>query len=275
MCLLSLLVYGYSMSAMSLFVSTSQFCFFSYSLAFTSSVWSEEASQHPKPWFSAASHRFQQWTRKKVAHEGFGCTFMKGYLGFTTRIRSNQLLVVAGGRIALLTSFSIGSRTGYLGSLQLLILWVSHIGVHYFLTNACDHTSLCTLLCHQWIAWRHLKKTHNANLQTKVSNIVVMWDNSDGGNGREKRCDHNLKAEKQQWEKNSFAECWILKLKRLYSLTFILWKKSIISMYWTYFVLTFLNIWKLCQIRKSSLTCWVSWYCSVVAAHLWFLEDNM
>lgn len=43
-----------------------------------------------------------------------------------------------------------------------------------------------------------IKKNHNANLQTKVSNIVVMWDNSDGGNGREKRCDHNLNAEKQQ-----------------------------------------------------------------------------
>lgn len=51
-----------------------------------------------------------------------------------------------------------------------------------------------------------------------------MWDNSDGGNGREKRCDHNLKAEKQQGEKNSFAECWILKLKRLYSRLYIMEK---------------------------------------------------
>lgn len=42
-----------------------------------------------------------------MVHEGFGCTFMKGYLGFTTRIRSNQLLVVAGGRIVFFNSFDL------------------------------------------------------------------------------------------------------------------------------------------------------------------------
>lgn len=81
---------------------------------------------------------------------------MKGYLGFTTRILLNQLLVVAHDRIVALNCFDLflpwvkDRLFRAIAVIQPVVL-ASLVFTEdtHFLTSACEHTSLCTLLCHQ------------------------------------------------------------------------------------------------------------------------------